>query len=139
MRRLNRATGSAPKDDKTPLTAMASTDPFEPDDIPLPQFTAAHVIDQQVELVFRDLLHPWWIQRKIERDYGLDFEIEYSSEGRVTGPKALIQVKGLHAIPWTQDGRMTYRRVKVSTAHYWLRQANAVMLVVVDVSEKSAY
>ncbi|MFM0077152.1 DUF4365 domain-containing protein [Paraburkholderia sediminicola] len=118
---------------------MVSTDPFEPDDIPLPQFPDAHVTDQQAELVFRTLLVPEWIQRKIERDYGLDFEIEYSKQGLVTGPKALIQVKGLHAIPWTLDGRLTYRCVKVSSTHYWLRQNNAVMLVVADVSERSAF
>lgn len=118
---------------------MASTDPFEPDDIPLPQFTGAHVIDQQAELLFGTLLVPEWIQRKIARDYGLDFEIEYSKQGLVTGPKALIQVKGLRAIPWTPDGRLTYRRVKVSTAHYWLRQNDAVMLVVADVSDRSAF
>jgi hypothetical protein len=123
----------------TPLTAMASTDPFEPDDTPLPQFPTSHVIDQQGELIFRTLLVPEWIQRKIERDYGLDFEIEYSKQGLVTGPKALIQVKGLQAIPWTLDGRLTYRRVKVSSAHYWLRQNNAVMLVVADVIERTAY
>lgn len=118
---------------------MASTDPFEPDDIPLPQFTEAHVIDQQAELLFGTLLVPEWIQRKIARDYGLDFEIEYSKQGFVTGPKALIQVKGLRAIPWASDGRLTYRRVKVSTAHYWLRQNDAVMLVVADVSDRSAF
>jgi hypothetical protein len=124
---------------KTPLTAMAYTDPFESEDPQLPQFPESHVIDQQAELVFRSLLVPQWIQRKIERDYGLDFEIEYSTNGLVTGPKALIQVKGLQSIPWTLDGRFTYRRVKVSTAHYWLQQNNAVMVVFADVGDNSAF
>lgn len=52
-----------------------------------------HVMEEESERLFKSFLPPEWIVRKIEKDYGVDYEVEIVDQQVVTGNRIWIQLK----------------------------------------------
>lgn len=77
-----------------------------------------------------------------ENDYGIDFEIELVSNGKVTGKYIKIQVKSSENLkPRKKDKVLTISGIKQSTLAYWaeLSFSTNVLVYAVDLSNENIY
>jgi hypothetical protein len=73
----------------------------------------------------------------MERDYGIDFEIEFCELGSVTGQFVKIQVKAIDKLEIGNNTIIT--RLKRSFMKYCFECKIPIILVLVDIKEESAY
>lgn len=52
-----------------------------------------HVMEDEAEQIIRELLPSEWILRKVDKDYGIDYEIELVDEQIVSGDRIWVQSK----------------------------------------------
>ena len=52
-----------------------------------------HVMEEESEQLLKNLLPSHWLVRKIDKDYGVDYEIEIVDETIVTGKRIWVQLK----------------------------------------------
>lgn len=118
----------------------------------------AHVIEDESVAVFKSLLPKEWIVRGIQKDYGVDYEVEIVEGDIVTGSRLWFQLKGTisakvkkhqYTVPTNLKtafkGRerleLGYLPFKVNTKllKYSLACDFPLQLGVVDVAEKEVY
>ena len=81
----------------------------------LPKRPPSHVLDDKAVGVFSRFIHNLgWVYRNIEKDYGIDGEVEIcSDENQVSGMLSRFQIKG------RKDGINSFQ-VKLSSLRYWM-------------------
>lgn len=92
-----------------------------------------HVTDSAAKSILRSALPPGWMLRELsENDYGVDFQLEFTSPGnRVTGQIAGIQLKGTSTGNMGSQGRHSVS-VKRSSLNLWRSYEAPVLIVLVD-------
>lgn len=110
-----------------------------------PERTESHTKETDACKIFEAAAPSSWIVRNLtERDYGIDYYVEITSSGQVTGDLCSIQVKGTGKLSWESDAekkpvRSVISGVQTSTVNYWMGLPVPVFIINVDLSEKVAY
>lgn len=99
-----------------------------------------HVTDNAAKSILRSALPPGWMLRELsENDYGIDFQLEFTSLGnRVTGQIAGIQLKGTSTGNMSSQGSHNVS-VKRSTLNLWRNYEAPVLIVLVDTVSRMIY
>lgn len=88
-------------------------------------------------IVLREL--GWLFREQSVSDYGIDAIVEARDSGQPTGRLLALQIKsGRHTMRRRRNGGWAYS-VKVKHERYWRHHALPVLLVLVDVEEKTAW
>lgn len=104
----------------------------------LPQRPQQHVTDENAQRFVKNILPPEWICREGDIDYGVDFEVEITQDGLVTGSHFLIQLKGTqHLI--VRKKRYVAHSCETSTLNYFLQRQELVIYLVYDDINKKGY
>ncbi|HEY6250742.1 MAG TPA: DUF4365 domain-containing protein [Candidatus Angelobacter sp.] len=106
---------------------------------PLPRFTDARALQREAEKLFEAALPADRfndIKIPQEKDFGLDYRVEYIREGAVTSAEFYAQVKGFRKI---HDLKRVGIRAKASTVRYWQGKILPVLLVVVDCTSQAVF
>jgi len=116
----------------------------------------SHVIADEAVAILTGLLPSEWISRTIQKDYGLDLEVELVDGDEVTGARLWFQVKGtrrlkrIRSIPYSIHAARPSRpaqqpkecisfEIETKMLEYSLRCDFPVLLAVVDVRRNAAY
>ena len=103
-----------------------------------PKLAKSRAIAREAEKVFEGLLSSsLWNDTKVPQDgdFGLDYRIEFASEGELRGCQFFVQLKGFETIA---DDSIRVR-VKTTTLRYWQGQDLPVLLVAVDCAARKGY
>lgn len=103
-----------------------------------PHLSKSQIIGRDAEKIFEGILpSSEWIDTKIpqEKDFGIDYRLEYVKDGQVKGCEVLVQLKGFRQIP-SKGIRLS---IATSTLHYWKQKINPVLIVAVDCTNRKAY
>jgi hypothetical protein len=100
---------------------------------PFPKRPKSHVTGDQAAQAFVDQCDPAWIVTPVVKDYGLDFRVEVTQSGMVTGEEFFVQVKGRSKIDTDREYPPRVR-VRQSTINYWIGKLSPTLIVVVDLS-----
>lgn len=100
----------------------------------------SHVTDSAAKSILRSALPPRWMLRELsENDYGIDFQLEFTSPGnRITGQIAGIQLKGTSTRNIERQGSHSVS-VKRSTLNLWRHYEAPVLIVLVDTVSRMIY
>ncbi len=104
--------------------------------------TRSHIIETESENIFRNSLPSEWIIRKIETDYGVDYEVEIVDVEVVTGNRFWVQLKGTRAINIRKNklnAEYIAYRVNPNLLEYALRCSYPLLICIVDVSDPEVY
>ncbi len=94
-------------------------------------------METQSDKIFSNQVPDEWIYRKIERDYGLDREIEIVIEGKVTGKTLLVQLKSSKSIDVSGD--FIHFPIETDKLNYYMERDVPVFLVFVDLNTKKCW
>lgn len=103
-----------------------------------PILSNSQIIARDAEKIFEGILpSSEWVDTKVpqEKDFGIDYRLEYVKDGQVKGCEVLVQLKGFRQIP-PKGIRL---QIATSTLHYWKRKINPVLIVAVDCTSRKAY
>jgi hypothetical protein len=116
----------------------------------------SHVIADEAIAILKGALPSHWICRTIEKDYGIDLEVELVESGDVTGARVWFQVKGTTCLKSVRRAPLSATAghgsiparlpkecisfpVETKLLKYALRCDFPVLLAVVDVKDKDVY
>jgi hypothetical protein len=103
-----------------------------------PRLTRSSAIAREAEKIFEGLLSSsLWNDVKVpqERDFGLDYRIEFVGGGELRGCQFFVQLKVFERV----EGDPIRVRVKTTTLRYWLGQDLPVLLVAIDCATRKGY
>lgn len=92
----------------------------------MPQRPRSHEIETETRNAFAETLPSAWIYRPTSPDYGLDGEVELFEEGRATGQRFAVQLKGTDS---ADGGQALAIRLRAPTCLYY-RSLDVPVLVV---------
>lgn len=76
-----------------------------------------HVIDSMGEAQLRSVFEPLgWTVSRVEKDYGIDFEVEVFRDSNSTGITFKVQLKSSGATKYSGSGEIVFERLKISNA-----------------------
>ncbi len=96
--------------------------------------TEAHRIDTKGQAILAQALPPDFVARRLDPDYGLDYEVEIFDGDSPTGLHFYVQLKSVAATKSPPSIRL-----ELSHLAYWASQTLPVLLVVADVGTESLW
>src|SRR5712692_7606042 len=76
-----------------------------------------HVIDSMGEAQLRSVFEPLgWTVSRVEKDYGIDFEVEVFRDSNSTGITFKVQLKSSYATKYSAGGEFVFERLRLSNA-----------------------
>lgn len=76
-----------------------------------------HVIDSMGEAQLRSVFEPLgWTVNRVEKDYGIDFEVEVFRDSSSTGMTFKVQLKSSDATKYSVGGEFVFARLNISNA-----------------------
>lgn len=76
-----------------------------------------HVIDSMGETQLRSVFEPLgWTVSRVEKDYGIDFEVEVFRDSKSTGITFKVQLKSSDATKYSVRGELVFERLNISSA-----------------------
>ena len=103
---------------------------------PFPQRPASHDIADAAVRLFCSQCPSSWNINALKSEYGVDLVIELKRGTDATGEEFLVQVKGHRSIR-PRPSNVVVERIRPATVNYWLNKLQPVLLVAVDVSQRS--
>ena len=103
----------------------------------MPKRPREHVLGDEAQQAFKNLLPPEWIYRSKSSDYGVDGEVELVlPNDEVTGRLFYVQLKGTDVEPLTQALKI---RLKLSTVNYFRALDLPVLIVLYHAPMRRVY
>lgn len=90
-----------------------------------PKRTREHELEDESRVKLASSLPSEWVVRSMEKDYGIDTEVEIFVQGEPTGLVFKAQLKGTESL----RGRPPHRSIKVSHLKYWASLDVPVLIV----------
>lgn len=101
----------------------------------------SHDIDSAGERLLREALEPLgWIVNAVEKDYGIDFNVQVFDENSPTGTWFHVQLKSSTSSDYSADRSFVSQEITVDHArHYALEMREPVLVIHIDVDSKGVY
>lgn len=104
-----------------------------------PQRNSSHSLEEKSISFFRQYVPNEWNINTIDRDYGQDFNIEISENGRFKGLDLVVQLKSSAKSNKTSDHIFEKQRMKVATYNYLWNNLRVVLIIKYIEEENEAY
>jgi uncharacterized protein DUF4365 len=104
----------------------------------LPQRPKSHVVGDRAVDIFVAACDPAWVIAPVNKDYGLDLQIEVARGGYVTGEEFVVQVKGRASVNFASD-LLPHANVRQATINYWIAKLSPTMIAVVDTTTNAVF
>jgi len=105
-----------------------------------------HEMETEAENLIRTSFPSAWIIRSVEKDYGIDFEVELVDQNIVSGNRLWIQSKAVEratvgTMTFDSDIRLDYVKFKIDTnlLQYALKCPFPLLLFITDLSSREIY
>lgn len=105
-----------------------------------------HVMEDISEQLMKRLLPPNWITRKLDKDYGVDYEIEIVEDDVVTGTRVWVQLKSQESCDikvaknvYGSDGKFICYSISTYFVKYVLLCPFPVLLFLADLNAEKIY
>lgn len=101
----------------------------------------SHEIDAAGGRLLREVLEPLgWVVNAVERDYGIDYNVQVFDQGSPTGAWFHVQLKSSASSEYSADRSFVSQDVTVDHArHYALEMREPVVVIHADVTKKDVY
>jgi hypothetical protein len=101
----------------------------------------AHNVDSAGERLLREVLEPIeWVVNAVQKDYGIDYNVQVFDGGSPTGTWFHVQLKSSASSQYSADRSFVSQEITVDHArHYALEMREPVFVIHADVGSRSVY